>query len=201
MTIKAAISTLAAQFVEDVLTAVRGAALGELMGGDLTVSKPPSTSRDEAAPRHYSKRMTTKQAASTIAKIVTLLKEGNPRGLRSEEIRAALDLSKRTLPRVLKLAVATGSIKVLGGKSRATVYGVGAAAKKPVKKAPVKKAPKVKAKAKAAPKRAKTAKAKARPIAKAKPRKASAKPKASAKKTSPETVNGVPPAEAAPAAE
>ena len=58
--------------------------------------------------------------AKTLASIVALLK-GKKAGLRSEQIRAALKLDKREMPRVLKMGLAKKAIRSKGQK-RSTTY-------------------------------------------------------------------------------
>jgi len=78
-----------------------------------------------------------RRSAADIARvgtrIVTLLKK-NPDGLRSEQIRAALKLEAREMPRVLRETVAAKRIAILSGSKRSTTYGAGKARKAPAKK-------------------------------------------------------------------
>lgn len=72
-------------------------------------------------------------AADKLASILGRKKNG----MRAEEIRSALGMDVRELPRVIKAALATKKIVVLSGQKRSTTYGLrvtGAKAAKPAEK-------------------------------------------------------------------
>jgi hypothetical protein len=90
-----------------VLLAVRRVPLEDILGetGRERRSAPRGPQRAPAAARSKGGRLARRSLediAKTLASIVSLLK-GKKAGLRSEQIRAALKLDKREMPRVLKL--------------------------------------------------------------------------------------------------
>lgn len=134
---------LASGFAESVLAAIRGASLEELLDGrdaprpqrhnpalprGWTRSKARLTATGKSTVRPTARgkalpRRSAEDVAKTLASVVALVK-GKPAGLRSEQIRAALKLDKRELPRVLSEGLATKKLKSRGQK-RATTYFVG----------------------------------------------------------------------------
>lgn len=102
-------------------------------------------------------RRTPAEILAVVGKVTTLLR--NKGEMRSEQIRKALDLDVREVPRVLKEGIATGAFRITGGEKRSTTYGMkGGKSAKSAKKTSGKKAAK-KASAKKAS--AKTSKARA----------------------------------------
>jgi len=89
-----------------------------------STTKAASTPARTSAPSGRSKGRLPRRSPADIAKalgtIVALLK-GKKAGLRSEQIRDALKLDKRELPRVLGEGLKTKRLKSKGQK-RATVY-------------------------------------------------------------------------------
>jgi hypothetical protein len=139
--LRTALDALASHFASSVLDAIRGASLEELMaeGGGGGVrrgpgrprgsSKPaPRATRAAAPPRPAptkSKagrlaRRAPEDIAKTLTSIVSLLKTKKA-GLRSEQLRAALKLDKREMPRVLGDGLKSKKLKSRGQK-RATTY-------------------------------------------------------------------------------
>ncbi len=65
-------------------------------------------------------RRSAEQIAKTVDQVVVLVRKSKT-GMRSEEIKKALGLDRREVPRILKTAVADKKLKAKGQK-RATVY-------------------------------------------------------------------------------
>jgi hypothetical protein len=141
------LSALAATFADSVLAAIRGASIEELLGEAGTPARraPAPTrarsvgrpARASSAPRAVAPsasagpvkrskgdgrlaRRTPEDIAQTLGVVVALVKK-HPKGLRSEEIRKALKLDVREVPRVLKEGLSKKALKSKGQK-RATVY-------------------------------------------------------------------------------
>ena len=124
-TLHAQLNDLANTFAASVLLAVRRVPLEDLLGetGRERRSAPRGAQRAPAAARSKGGRLARRSLediAKTLASIVALLK-GKKAGLRSEQIRAALKLDKREMPRVLKMGIAKKSIRSKG-KKRSTTY-------------------------------------------------------------------------------
>jgi hypothetical protein len=79
--------------------------------------RPPAAARK---PTGRLPRRSPEEIQKTLGSIVTLLK-AKKAGLRSEQIRDALELDKRELPRVLGEGLKTKKLKSKGQK-RATIY-------------------------------------------------------------------------------
>jgi hypothetical protein len=143
-TLRSALDSLAANFANAVLAAIRGASLDELVAGSggaprrgpgrprgsSTTKSAPSAARTSlpASPKAKTKggrlaRRSPADIAKTLGQIVALVKTKKA-GLRSEEIRKALKLDVREVPRVLKEGLAKKALKSKGQK-RATVYTAG----------------------------------------------------------------------------
>jgi hypothetical protein len=161
------IHELAQSFAASVLDAIRGAPLEEILvatGGGVRSAKAAPVARGGRL-----ERRSVEDIAGLVAQIVTLL-EGAPGGLRAEQIRSALGLEAKELPRPLADALAQKRI-TKSGEKRATTYFARTAKKAAAatKKAKKKAAPKAPAKPKAkklakpapAPVKAKKVKAKA----------------------------------------
>jgi hypothetical protein len=123
--LRAQLNDLANTFAASVLLALRRVALEDLLGetGRERRSSPRSPQHPAAAPRGKGGRLARRSpddVAKVLASIVSLLK-GKKAGLRSEQIRAALKLDKREIPRVLKMGLAKKAIRAKG-KKRATTY-------------------------------------------------------------------------------
>ena len=197
MSLKEALQTLALNFADEVLAAVRSASLEELLWeGDTSSASaraPRAASARAASPKGKAAkapksgrlpRRSPEQLMAAVDDVVSLLKKHKD-GLRSEEIRKALDMDVREVPRVIQHGIANKSFKVLHGEKRATTYGIGkggASKPAPAKKSKPAKAAKAVSKktAKAKPRKAKSAKAKSAKAASKKPAKAKATAEASA---------------------
>ncbi|HZU81520.1 MAG TPA: hypothetical protein VE987_01325 [Polyangiaceae bacterium] len=134
------LNELAASFASTVLGAIRGASLEDLLAessknGRRTGQR--AAGGDGAAmraPRRRPGRLPRRSAddiAKVVERILGLLQQ-NPKGLRAEQIRDALGLQAKELPRPLKEALDTGRV-AKSGQKRATTYTLksGAAAAKP----------------------------------------------------------------------
>jgi hypothetical protein len=124
-TLHAQLNDLANTFAASVLLAVRRVPLEDLLGetGRERRSAPRAPQRAPAAARSKGGRLARRSLediAKTLTSIVTLLKSKKA-GLRSEQIRDALKLDKREMPRVLKMGIAKKAIRAKG-KKRSTQY-------------------------------------------------------------------------------
>ena len=145
--LKATIESLAAEFAQKVITAIKGSSLQEILnesgadggggagggGGSARRGRRPAAAPVAAAPKALGKpaargarkggrlaRRSPEALAKAVEQIVALLGK-HPKGLRSEEIRAKLSLSKQEVPRPLADALANKLITKKGEK-RATTY-------------------------------------------------------------------------------
>jgi hypothetical protein len=130
------LDSLAQTFASAVLAAIRGASLQELLAeGDAAPRRSPGRPRTAALPTPAATvrapaatpkptgrlaRRSPEEIQKTLGAIVGLLK-AKKTGLRSEQIRDALELDKRELPRVLGEGLKTKKLKSKGQK-RATIY-------------------------------------------------------------------------------
>jgi hypothetical protein len=130
-TLRTTLDALASSFAANVLAAIRGASLQELLaesggaarrgpgrprgGGDVTGIRPPKKGTSGRLARR-----SPAEIARALDAVVILVRK-NKQGLRSEEIRKALDLDVREVPRVLKEGLAKKKLKSRGQK-RATTY-------------------------------------------------------------------------------
>ena len=138
--LRSALDSLATSFAGAVLDAIKGASLQELLaesGGAAAPRRGPGRPRGPVAkatatapiavaraakPSGRLARRSPEEIARTLDKIHGLLK-GKKAGMRSEEIREALKLDVREMPRVLKEGLAKKKLKSRGQK-RATTYTV-----------------------------------------------------------------------------
>jgi hypothetical protein len=136
--LRSSLDSLASNFASAVLAAIRGASLDELVAGSggaprrgpgrprgsSTTKSAPTASRASApTPKVRGGRLARRSPADiakTLGQIVALVKTKKT-GLRSEEIRKALKLDVREVPRVLKEGLSKKKLKSKGQK-RATVY-------------------------------------------------------------------------------
>lgn len=150
MPLRAQLAALADGFANAVLAAIRGASLEDLLaeGGAATRRGPGrpragSTTSKKARAGGRLARRSSEDIAEALSKVVALVK-GHKTGLRSEQIRDALKLDKRELPRVLHEGIAKKVLRAKGQK-RATTYsagGGGSAGAAPRKKTGAKRAAK-----------------------------------------------------------
>ncbi|HEX4446444.1 MAG TPA: hypothetical protein VH044_06910 [Polyangiaceae bacterium] len=137
--LKSSLQSLAASFAEDVVRAIQGASLQELLGevAGSRARRGPAAPAPAAAPasepdgpraarapvlsrKGRLKRRSADDIAATLGSIVSLLKQ-NPAGLRAEQIRAQLSMLAKELPRPLAEGLASKALRKKGQK-RATVY-------------------------------------------------------------------------------
>jgi hypothetical protein len=134
-TVKSRIEGLATAFANDVVRAIRGASIEELLGGGAGVERrgpgrprasvqvaEPDAPRPAASPRGPGRltRRSSDDIDQTLSAVVSLLK-ATKEGLRSEQIRAELKLQANEMPRVLRQGLAQRQLKSRGQK-RATTY-------------------------------------------------------------------------------
>jgi hypothetical protein len=130
-TLKSRIDSLASAFASEVVRAIRTASVEDLLGGmGVTNGRHPAAaaraSASAVAPRARTtasgrlRRRSTDEIKSTLEKVHGLLKASKG-GLRAEQIRVALKLDVREMPRVLKEGLSTKKLSSKGRK-RATTY-------------------------------------------------------------------------------
>jgi hypothetical protein len=135
-TLKARLDSLASSFAAEVVRAIQSASLEELLaevggkralgrkrGGALGVTggmPGPLPGRAAAGKRGRLPRRSAEDIKATLDKVHGLLKASKG-GLRAEQIRAALKLDVREMPRVLKEGLSTKKLSSKGQK-RATTY-------------------------------------------------------------------------------
>ncbi|CAN5811297.1 hypothetical protein BH09MYX1_BH09MYX1_53040 [soil metagenome] len=130
MTLHADLRDLCTTFTSGILQAIRKATVGELVEiagpspqapeSRARAVQPPATSRGPRRRRGRLTRRTSEQLAETLARVVALVRQ-HSQGLRSEEIKKALDLDARELPRVFALGFAQKTLRSKGQK-RSTRY-------------------------------------------------------------------------------
>ncbi len=132
--LRSQLDALAANFANQVLAALQGASLHELVsGGGSTVAngrrgpvaRGGVTSDPLATPAKRGKngrlpRRSDEQILAALNKIVLLVKTHKD-GLRAEEIRSKLGLLPKEMPRILKEGISTKKLTSRGQK-RATTY-------------------------------------------------------------------------------
>jgi hypothetical protein len=122
------LSDLAQSFADSVLAAIRTASLDDLVaesgrtqrgrtarGGGGGQPDPLRNARGRLA------RRTIADIEKTLARVVGAVKASKGKGLRAEEIRKALSLDVREVPRVVKQGLKSKKLKAKGRK-RATTY-------------------------------------------------------------------------------
>jgi len=130
-TLRQRLSQLASSFASDVLSAIRGASLEDLLsessGGRSNVDASLSPRGGAIGARAGRgrrggrlRRRSLGDIAQVVETIVELLKR-SPGGLRAEQIRERLGLLAKELPRPLKEALSSGKVSKTGQK-RATTY-------------------------------------------------------------------------------
>jgi hypothetical protein len=131
-TLKHRLDSLASAFASEVVRAIQSASLEELLGevgGKRGPGRPPRS--QAAAPALPAARSSTRRPGrlprrssadikATLDKVHGLLKSSKG-GLRAEQIRTALSLDVREMPRVLKEGIASKKLSSKGQK-RATTY-------------------------------------------------------------------------------
>ncbi len=128
--LRAQLSAFADTFANSVLAAIRSASIEDLLAesGGAPRRGPGRPRRGTGTGGPKAKRTkggrlarrSTEDIGKTLAQVLALLKKSKT-GLRSEEIRKALNLDVREVPRVLREGLAKKALKSKGQK-RATVY-------------------------------------------------------------------------------
>jgi hypothetical protein len=136
--LRSTLDSLASNFASAVLAAIRGASLDELVAGSGgaprrgpgrprgSSTKTTATAARASAPSTKTtkggrlQRRSPADIARALDAVVILVRKSKA-GLRSEEIRKALKLDVREVPRVLKEGLAKKKLKSKGEK-RATTY-------------------------------------------------------------------------------
>jgi hypothetical protein len=134
-TLRSTLHDLANSFASSVLDAIRGASLEELLGeaGGSARRGPGPPPKSTAAPTASATtrarkpgrlpRRSAEQIAKALDQVVALVKTKKD-GLRAEQIRAALKMQSKEMPRVLQEGLAKKKLKAKGQK-RATTYFLG----------------------------------------------------------------------------
>jgi hypothetical protein len=131
-TLKSRLDSLASTFATEVVRAIQGASLEELLGevggGRRGPGRPNGSSIAPSAPAPKARasksgrlpRRSADDIAMALDKVVALVKK-HKQGLRAEQIRAQLRMQAKEMPRVLKEGIAKKALKSRGQK-RATTY-------------------------------------------------------------------------------
>jgi hypothetical protein len=137
--LRSQLNTLAASFANQIMAALQGASLHELVssgdegsvgngrrarvvaGGDRE-PEPISTPPTRKGKNGRLARRPADEIAATLNKVVLLVKT-QKNGLRAEEIRSKLGLLPKEMPRILKEGISTKKLTSKGQK-RATTYFV-----------------------------------------------------------------------------
>jgi hypothetical protein len=120
------LSALADNFANAILDAIRGAPLEELLGGTARArssgarSSPATTRPGRPSSSRRLKRRSPQDIAKALEQVQGLLKR-NKDGLRAEQIRDALRMQSKEMPRVLAEGLTKRKLKKKGQK-RATTY-------------------------------------------------------------------------------
>lgn len=119
------IETHAQQFAAAIVQALRGASLDELVTITGAAGRGASPRLTGAAPKKSGRlgRRSADDIARVLENVVAVLAQ-HPEGLRAEQIKAALQLDTREMPRPLAEGLKSGTLKK-SGQRRATVYTVG----------------------------------------------------------------------------
>jgi hypothetical protein len=125
--LRSTLQSLASQFATNVLAALRGASIeeiSEVVRSSSRAAKPERNGRRVARSGRLGRR-SADDIAGMVDSIFTLL-EKNPDGLRAEQIRDALGVEAKELPRPLAEGLSSGRL-TKSGQKRATTYFAGAA--------------------------------------------------------------------------
>jgi energy-converting hydrogenase A subunit M len=124
--LRRSLESLAASFANDLVRAIQGSSLEELrseVAGASTRGGAAASSTPKAAKRAKSGRLSRRSAgdiAAALEKIVGVLKKHQD-GMRAEQIRKALHMQAKEMPRVLSEGLGKKKLKKKGQK-RATTY-------------------------------------------------------------------------------
>lgn len=145
-TLKSTIEDLAADFAMNIISALRSASIEELTGvgnvgrtsAPARASRPASPAAESAparksaatpAPRGRGGRLGRRSVADIegmVDTIVSLLGR-SPEGMRAEQIREALGVQAKELPRPLSDGLAAGKLRKSGQKRATTYFAAGGA--------------------------------------------------------------------------
>jgi hypothetical protein len=125
LSLQASIQSLAAQFAQGVLTAVRGASLEEILGESASRrgrGRPPGK-RGPGRPHGSQTRLARRSEGDLkkLAESIVALVGKHKKGVRGEVIRSQLGLARNEWTRPLAFALASKKIRKTGAK-RATTY-------------------------------------------------------------------------------
>jgi len=126
--LRSSLDALAKSFADSVLELLRSANVEELIGsatslpkrGGTTAGNPKASPLAKPAKRGRLPRRSAEEITAALGRVIALVRK-NKDGLRAEQIRVALGLEAKELPRVLKEGIATRQLKTRGQK-RATTY-------------------------------------------------------------------------------
>jgi hypothetical protein len=132
--LRSQLDALAAKFAQQIVSAIQAASLNELTpsrgaaGGAMAngrsigraTAKPVGSARSTLKPSGRLARRSDEEIQAAVRKIVLLVKT-HKEGMRAEEIRAALGMLPKEMPRILKEGVRTKKLTSKGQK-RATTY-------------------------------------------------------------------------------
>ncbi|HTQ45177.1 MAG TPA: hypothetical protein VMI75_20595 [Polyangiaceae bacterium] len=123
--LRSQLNELAQSFADGVLAAIRSASLDDLLaesrGGRRARGGGGGGQPDPLRKGGRLARRTQAEIEAMLAKVLARVRATRGKGLRAEEIRKALSLDARELPRVLKEGLRTRKLKAKGQR-RATVY-------------------------------------------------------------------------------
>jgi hypothetical protein len=157
--LRSALDSLAHTFATGVLSAIRGASIEDLLA-ESGARRGPRGGTATTVPRARKAnggrlvRRSPEQIAKAVDAVVSLVRKSKT-GLRAEEIRKALDLDVREMPRILKTGVATKRLTSKGQK-RSTTYSAATKATTTKGTSATKKATATRSKKRAAPKAKRT---------------------------------------------
>jgi hypothetical protein len=120
--LQAQLNQLAQNFATSLLDAVRGSPLQELLGDGRAERRSPRFDGSPRANRSSGRlsRRSAEDIAKALEKVVSLVKKHGG-GLRAEQIRHALGLQAKEMPRILQEGLSTKKLKSKGQR-RATTY-------------------------------------------------------------------------------
>ncbi len=122
--LRAQLNDLAQSFAQSVLAAIRGASLEDLQAEGGAPRRGPGRPRGSAPAEAKAGRLhrrTPEEIAKALDKVVAAIKATKGKGMNAEEIKTALKLDRRELPRVLREGLASNKLRSKGAK-RATRY-------------------------------------------------------------------------------
>jgi hypothetical protein len=140
--LKSSLESLAASFAASLLDAIKGASLQELLAESGAAprrgpGRPPKSkgatpllAASAAAPAARARksgrlpRRSPEQIAKALDQVIALVK-GKKEGLRAEQIRDALKMQSKEMPRVLKEGLQKKKLKTKGQKRATTYFAAG----------------------------------------------------------------------------